>query len=81
MNERATVEYRCSIGGKLIRVKRHLNQLCPFMGSHEHELEAPTETMRIVEDDPAEALNVAMGAGEVVLDKLDGDPEEPQVAM
>ena len=71
----ATVEYRRSIGGRLIRVKRHLNQLCPFMGSHEHELGEPMERVRIVEDDPVVALNVVVGAGEVVLDELDESSE------
>ena len=77
----ATVEYRRSIGGKLICVKRHLNQLCPFMGSHEHELELPMKTVRIMEDDPAVALNMAVGIGEVVLDELDRDPEDPEVVI
>ena len=41
------------------------------MGSHEHKLKLPMETVRIVEDDPAVALNMAVGVGEVVLDELD----------
>ena len=77
----ATVEYRRSIGGRLIRVKRHLNQLCPFMGSNKHKLELPMETVRIVEDDPAVALNMAVGIVEVILDELDRDPEDPEVVI
>ena len=71
----ATVEYRRSIGGKLIRVKRHLSKLCPFMEGHKHELGEPMERVRVVEDDPVVAPHVVAGAGEVVLDELDETPD------
>ena len=77
----ATVEYRRSVRGKLIHVKRHLNQLCPFMGSHKHKLELLMETVRILEDDPAVVLNMAAGVGEVVLDELERDLEDPEAVI
>ena len=72
----ATVEYRRSVGGKLICVKRHLNHLCTFMGKDEHELELPMETVRIVEDDPTVIPNMVAGGGEVVFDEIGVDPGE-----
>ena len=39
----ATIEYRRSVGGCLLQVKRHMGHLSPFMSRAEHQLANPEE--------------------------------------
>ena len=49
----ATVEYRRSVGGRMIRVSRHLNDLARFMKREEVELEGAVEQVIMGAEDTA----------------------------
>ena len=69
----ATVEYRRSVGGRMIRVSRHLNDLARFMKREEVELEdAAEQIMAGTEDAAGGNLPANDQAGEVQ-DEIQGE--------
>ena len=53
----ATVQYRRSPGGRLLRMKRHMCHLSPFMIKEEHDLASPPGDQEDIDDDLAGPMN------------------------
>ena len=53
----ATGQYRRSPGGRLLRVKRHMCHLSPFMTKDEHDLASPPGDQEDIDDDLAGPMN------------------------
>ena len=71
----ATVEYRRSVGGRMIRVSRHLNDLARFMEREEVELEGATEQVTVGAEDGARGNLPANNQADEVQDEIgDQDP-------
>ena len=72
----ATVEYRRSVGGRMIRVSRHLNDLARFMKREEVELEGAVEQVITGAEDGAGGNLLANNQAGEVQDEVQGPGHE-----
>ena len=72
----ATVEYRRSVGGRMIRVSRHLNDLARFMKREEVELEEAAEQIMAGTEDAAGGNLPANDQAGEVQDEIQSDGDE-----